>query len=56
MISSEVEDAIKELLQLKHKPDAIFASADKLTTGCLRILKTKGVLVPDEIGLIGFFQ
>ena len=31
-----------------------FASADKLTTGCLRILKAKGILVPDEMGLIGF--
>jgi LacI family transcriptional regulator len=54
MISSEVEEAINELLQLKQEPDAIFASADKLTTGCLRILKTKGILVPGEIGLIGF--
>jgi DNA-binding LacI/PurR family transcriptional regulator len=54
MISSEVEDAVKELLQLKQRPDAIFASADKLTTGCLRILKTKGILVPDEIALVGF--
>jgi DNA-binding LacI/PurR family transcriptional regulator len=54
MILSEVEQAVKELLQLKQKPDAIFSSADKLTTGCLRILKAKGVLVPDEMGLIGF--
>lgn len=54
MISAEVEEAIKQLFQLKQKPDAIFASADKLTTGCLRILKAKGILVPDEIGLIGF--
>jgi LacI family transcriptional regulator len=54
MIGEEVEDAVNELLKLKQKPDAIFASADKLTTGCLRILKTRGISVPDEMGLIGF--
>ena len=54
MILSEVEESINELLQLKQKPDAIFASADKLTTGCLRILKVKGIAIPGEIGLIGF--
>jgi DNA-binding LacI/PurR family transcriptional regulator len=54
MIVSEVEDVVKELFKLKQKPDAIFASADKLTTGCLRILKAKGLKVPDDIGLIGF--
>lgn len=54
MISAEVEIAIDELLLLKQRPDAVFASADKLTTGCLRILKEKGISVPEEMGLIGF--
>lgn len=54
MIVAEVEEAVKELWKLKKKPDAIFASADKLTTGCLRILKAKGLSVPGDIGLIGF--
>jgi LacI family transcriptional regulator len=54
MINEEVEEAVKELLTLKQKPDAIFASADKLTTGCLRILKARGISVPDEMGLLGF--
>lgn len=54
MILAEVEEAIKELLKLKSKPDAIFASADKLTTGCLRILRSKGYKVPGDFGLIGF--
>ncbi|MFZ1264752.1 MAG: substrate-binding domain-containing protein, partial [Chitinophagaceae bacterium] len=43
-----------ELFELPQKPDAIFASADKLTTGCLRIIRTMGLKVPDDIGLIGF--
>jgi LacI family transcriptional regulator len=54
MIVSEVEEVVKELFELKQKPDAIFATADKLTTGCLRILKAMHLKVPDEIGLIGF--
>jgi LacI family transcriptional regulator len=54
MIVSEVEKAVDELLNLKQKPDAIFALADKLTTNCLRILKVKGIDVPGNIGLLGF--
>ena len=54
MIFSEVEEAVNELLNLEERPDAIFASADKLTTGCLRILKAKGIEVPGEIALTGF--
>lgn len=54
MIFSEVDDAVSGLLKMKEKPDAIFASADKLTTGCLRILKSRGMEVPGEIALTGF--
>jgi len=54
MILSEVEDAVNELLQLKNRPDAIFASADKLTTNCFRLLRTNGIAVPADMGLIGF--
>lgn len=54
MILEEVETAMGELLTLKKRPDAILASADKLTTGCLRIMKAKGLKVPDDIALVGF--
>lgn len=54
MIMPEVEDVVQELLKMKKKPDAIFATADKLTTGCLRILRSKGLSVPGDMGLIGF--
>jgi len=54
MIVSEVEEVVNDLFKLDQKPDAIFATADKLTTGCLRILKAKGLKVPDDMGLIGF--
>lgn len=54
MILSEVEEAVNGLLEARQRPDAIFASSDKLTTGCLRILKARKLNVPDDIGLIGF--
>jgi LacI family transcriptional regulator, galactose operon repressor len=54
MIFSEVEEVMNDLFTSQQKPDAIFASADKLTTGCFRILKTKGLSVPGDVGLIGF--
>ena len=54
MILSEVEEAVSELLHLRHKPDAILATSDKLTTGCVRILKARGIHLPKEMGLVGF--
>ena len=54
MILSEVEEALNGLLAEEHKPDAILALADKLTTGCLRLLNAKKLRVPEDIGLIGF--
>lgn len=54
MIFSEVEEVMSELLELEQKPDAIFATADKLTTNSLRILKAKGLSVPADMGLLGF--
>jgi LacI family transcriptional regulator len=51
---SEVEDAVNRLFTLKDRPDAIFTTADKLTIGCMRTLKRRGIKVPEDIGLIGF--
>jgi DNA-binding LacI/PurR family transcriptional regulator len=54
MIAEEVEQAVEGLLNNTDTPDAILASADKLTINCLRILSNKGLSVPGDIGLIGF--
>jgi LacI family transcriptional regulator len=54
LLLPEIEQAVTELVNLKTRPDAILALGDKLTTGCLRILKAKKIKVPDETGLIGF--
>ncbi len=54
MLYEEVETAIDHLLQLPNPPDAIIASADKLTTNCMRYFKKKNIRVPEDIALIGF--
>ncbi|MBS1653583.1 MAG: LacI family DNA-binding transcriptional regulator [Bacteroidetes bacterium] len=54
MVFNEVDEAVKELLKAKQKPDAIFAASDKLTTGCLRTLKTENIHVPNDIAIVGF--
>jgi DNA-binding LacI/PurR family transcriptional regulator len=50
----EVENAMKKLMSKAKKPDAIFATADKLTTNCLRYCNKKKINIPKTIGLIGF--
>jgi DNA-binding LacI/PurR family transcriptional regulator len=54
MIYDEVEDAMNRLLKNKQKPDAIFASADKLTTNCIRYAKAKKIKIPDDFAVVGF--
>lgn len=54
MLYEEVEHSLTALLQQPQKPDAIMASADKLTTNCLRYFKKRKIRVPDDVALIGF--
>lgn len=54
MIDAEVEEALNALLNSDQKPDAIFTTADKLTTRCFRILKARELFSVDKMGLIGF--
>ena len=54
LIQEEVDDVMNQLYKLREKPDAIFASADKLTTGALRYLTVKKKRVPQDIALVGF--
>ena len=54
MIFEEIEDAVNKLFTQRHKPDAIFTTSDKLTTGCLKTLKRRGLKVPDDVSLVGF--
>lgn len=51
MIYEETENAIKELMALPEKPDAIFVGGDRLCTGCLTVLKKLKI---NGISLAGF--
>jgi LacI family transcriptional regulator len=53
---AEVEDSVNKLFSMKQKPDAIMCMSDKLTTGCLRTLRRRGLKVPEDIGLAGFLN
>jgi LacI family transcriptional regulator len=54
MIQDEIEFAIKELMNMDERPEAIFIGSDRLTISCMHILKKLGVKVPDDIAIAGF--
>ncbi|HMI78200.1 MAG TPA: LacI family DNA-binding transcriptional regulator [Ferruginibacter sp.] len=54
MIYTELEAAVKELVNLKERPDAIFSAGDRLTLSCLTALKSIGLKVPDDMAVVGF--
>jgi DNA-binding LacI/PurR family transcriptional regulator len=45
--------AVKELLELKHRPTAIIAANDLMAVGALRELARAGLRVPKDISVIG---
>jgi LacI family transcriptional regulator len=54
LIDRETEEAVDSLLAQKHRPDAIVAASDKLSTGCLAALAKRGVKVPQDMAIVGF--
>ncbi|WP_316765606.1 LacI family DNA-binding transcriptional regulator [Pedobacter frigiditerrae] len=54
MIYEEMENAIKELMALPEKPDAIFVAGDRLSTGCLSVFKNLRIAVPEDMAIAGF--
>ena len=54
MIQLELENAVKELMQMKDRPNAIFCAGDRLTTGVMTALKKLGIRIPADLALIGF--
>ncbi|MBE2229688.1 MAG: LacI family DNA-binding transcriptional regulator [Chitinophagaceae bacterium] len=54
MLASELEEAVASLFAASPAPDAIFAAADKLTTGCLQALRNRGLSVPGDVAMVGF--
>lgn len=54
MIYEEMEVAIKELLALDEKPDAIFIAGDRLSTGCLSVFKQLNIAPDKQMAIAGF--
>jgi LacI family transcriptional regulator len=53
-VVSENEEAVQELLDMAEPPDAIFTASDRITTGCMSVLKKNNINIPDQIALVGF--
>ncbi|KIO77445.1 LacI family transcriptional regulator [Pedobacter lusitanus] len=54
MFQDETATAIKELMNLKEKPDGIFAGSDRLSIGTLVVFKELKIKVPREMIIAGF--
>lgn len=46
--------AVRYFLDLKEKPDAIFAVEDYTALGALKELKERKIHIPEDIGIVGF--
>jgi LacI family transcriptional regulator len=47
-------ECMNQLLDLKKRPDAVFAGNDYAAAGALRAMRERGVSVPDDIAIVGF--
>lgn len=47
-------DATKKLLALQERPTAIFCQNDRTAIGCYEALKEAGMVIPDDISVIGY--
>ncbi len=48
------ETAMERLLALDNPPDAIFSANDPMALGAYKVLRKRGIRIPQEIGLAGF--
>lgn len=47
-------EATKKLLELKNKPEVIFAANDWTAVGCYEVIFEKGLKIPRDIAVVGF--
>jgi DNA-binding LacI/PurR family transcriptional regulator len=52
--ADEAEIVVPELLKRKNRPDGIFAVNDLTAAAAMKIIKSHGLKVPDDISLVGF--
>ncbi|WP_152266849.1 LacI family DNA-binding transcriptional regulator [Agriterribacter humi] len=53
----KVESALEptaQLLELDHRPDAIFGVNDQVAIGAMKVIREKGWRVPEDIAVVGF--
>lgn len=48
------EREVPKLLGLVKRPSAIFAASDYMAIGAMRVMKERGISIPEDIALIGF--
>jgi LacI family transcriptional regulator, repressor for deo operon, udp, cdd, tsx, nupC, and nupG len=48
------EAATRSLLELPHRPTALFAESDEMAYGAIRAIRRAGLRVPDDVAVIGF--
>jgi LacI family transcriptional regulator len=46
--------AMKELLQVRHRPTALFAGNDTIAVGAIAALREAGLSVPRDVAVVGF--
>ncbi len=47
-------DSAMEILKMKPLPDGAFITNDFVAAVCMRILKEHGIIIPDDIAVVGF--
>ena len=50
----DLAQAMKELLDNGHRPDAVFATSDPKAMGIIRAIRDAGLRVPQDISVMGF--
>lgn len=45
---------MKQLLELKERPDAVYAAGDYAALGALQVMQENNIHVPDDMALVGF--
>lgn len=50
----KVKIYVKHLLELQHAPDGLFAINDPTAIEAMKVIKSKGLRIPEDIGIVGF--
>jgi LacI family transcriptional regulator len=47
-------EAMRRLLELRRRPDAVFSANDMMAVGAMSAIRDAGARVPDDVALVGF--